>query len=65
MILKEETIDKDVGDRNTLDTFVLDSNVSSTFDYDIKDISNYDKEQVADIHLFSQEYVEKQEHQDS
>ena len=65
MILKEETIDKYVGDNIVVDTFVLDSNFSSSFDYHTKDISKYDTEQVVDIHPDSREYVEKEEHQDS
>ena len=65
MILKEETIDKYAGDSTTVDTFVLDSNFSSIFDYHTKDISKYDKEQVVDIHPVSQEYGEKEEQQDS
>ena len=62
--MKEETIDKYVGDGIVVDTFFLDSNFSSSFDYHTKDISNCDKEQVVDIHPFSLEYVKKEEHQD-
>ena len=49
LILNEESVDKDVGDSNTVDTFELDSNISSSFDYDTKDALNSNKEQIDDI----------------
>jgi hypothetical protein len=45
---------EDVGDSHIVDTFVLDSNVSYSFDYDIEDASDFDKE-VVDMHSVSQE----------
>jgi hypothetical protein len=49
---------EDVGDSHIVDTFVIDSNVSYSFDYGIKDATDLDKE-VADINSVSQE-IQKQ-----
>jgi hypothetical protein len=49
---------EDVGDSHIVDTFVIDSNVSYSFDYGIKEASDFDKE-VADMNSVSQE-IQKQ-----
>jgi hypothetical protein len=49
---------EDVGDSHIVDTFFIDSNVSYTFDYGIKEASYFDKE-VVDMNSISQE-IQKQ-----